>query len=113
MDKRIAEAFADELDLDRIPYCSACMLELAWIIAEGGRPHPSTVGRIADWTWAEIEGELRAQVVRLRMREVLHAEDALNDIEQRAFRGRLARVVVTRLAERMAKEIASGRGSSP
>jgi hypothetical protein len=112
MDKAVAEAFADELDLERMPYCSACLCELAFIIADGRRPHPSTVGRIASWTWPDFEHELRVQVVELRMREVLHAEDALNDIEQRAFRGMLARVVVTRLAERMAEEIASGRESS-
>ena len=109
MDKRHAEAFADGLDLGRIPACPMCLFELACLIADGKKPHPSTVGRVADWTWEEIEPELRAQVVRLRMREVPGAEDALHDLERRSFRGALARVVVTRLAELMAREMMAER----
>ncbi len=43
------------------------------------------------------------------MKEVMHAEEAIKDLEERGFRSRVARVVVRRLAERMADEIASKR----
>ncbi len=102
-----AEALADELDLDAIPASPLCLLELAVMIRAGRRPHPSTVQRVAWMTWEEIETELRDQVVELRMREVMHAEEALTELDEKRYRGRLARVVVRRLAETMAAEIAS------
>jgi hypothetical protein len=104
-----AEALADQLDLDALPACPLCLLDLAFVIERGDRPHPSTIQRVTWMTWEEIESELRDQVVELRMKEVVHAEEALKELEERTFRGRLARVVVRRLAERMADELASDR----
>ena len=104
-----AEALADQLDLAALPACPLCLLDLAFIIERGDRPHPSTIQQVAWMTWEEIETELRDQVVELRMKEVVHAEEALKELGERGYRGRLARVVVRRLAERMADEIASHR----
>ena len=104
-----AEFLADHLDLAALPACPLCLLDLAFVIQRGDRPHASTIQRVAWMTWEEIESELRDQIVELRMKEVMHAEEGLTELEERSCRGRLARVVVRRLAERMADEIAPDR----
>ena len=105
LDKARAEELADGLDLDRVAYCAACVFELAWEIHVGRRPHWQTVARVADWTWAELEGSLFAALVDARMREVRFSEEGLLDLHERGHETAVARAVVLRLAELMAGEI--------
>lgn len=102
-----ARAFVDELDLDGVIACPACLFGLAWKMHEGTRIHPQTVTATATWTWDEVEPGLYDAVVNARMREVPGAEDALRDLDERGPRGAVARVVVERLARDIADEIAS------
>ncbi|MBD0328917.1 MAG: hypothetical protein ICV64_02285 [Thermoleophilia bacterium] len=107
MDEAAAEAFARELEVERLPACAMCLFELAWALYQGRRVHPSTVTRTVSWVWLEIDDALRELVVAARMRELPGAEEALADLDARGVRGRLARAVVVRLAELMAEEIAA------
>ena len=106
LDRGAADWFVEELDLDDVPVCPACLLELAWKIRDGRPLHPSTLGRVVSWVWPEIEDAVRAAAVRARMREVDGAEAALGDLAARGERSPLARAVVERLAERLARELA-------
>ena len=107
MDKAAAEAFARELEVERLPACAMCLFELAWPLSQGRRVHPSTVTRTVNWVWGEIEDALRETIVKARMRELPGAEDALADVDEKGVGGRVARAVVVRLAEQMAEEIAA------
>jgi hypothetical protein len=98
LSERTAVEFIDELDLDRLGACSMCLFDLAWTLREGRRPTHGLVNRTADWVWLEIEESLKAAVVKARMREVPHAEDALYDLELNGWEGILVRAVVLRLA---------------
>ena len=100
--------FIDELDLDRLGACSLCLFELAWALREGRRPTHGLVNRTADWVWLEIEQSLKAAVVKARMREVPHAEDALYDLELNGWEGILVRAIVLRLAFRTAEKMSPG-----
>ena len=103
----VAEALADEIDLAALPACPACLFELGWAIAND-HPRPRITGLVtstSNWIWWEIEDELRVQLRRLRMREVLHAEEALRDLDERGWRSRLVRVLTERLAGEMAEEL--------
>lgn len=106
LDKARAEELADGLDLDLVGYCPACVFEVAWQIHCGRTVHWQTLGRIADWTWLEMEESLFAALVDARMREVRFAEEALQDLTERGHQTAVARAVVLRVAERMAEEIA-------
>jgi hypothetical protein len=105
LSERTAAEFIDELDLDRLGACSMCLFDLAWTLREGRRPTHGLVNRTADWVWLEIEESLTSAVVRARMREVPHAEDALYDLELNGWEGILVRAVVLRLASEMAAEM--------
>jgi hypothetical protein len=105
LSERTAVEFIDELDLDRLGACPMCLFDLAWTLREGRRPTQGLVNRTADWVWLEIEESLTSAVVRARMREVPHAEDALYDLELNAWEGILVRAVVLRLASEMANEM--------
>jgi hypothetical protein len=105
LSERTAAEFIDELDLDRLGACSMCLFDLAWALREGRRPTHGLVNRTADWVWLEIEDTLKSAVVRARMREVPHAEDALYDLELNGWEGVLMRAVVLRLASEMAAEM--------
>ena len=105
-----ARAFVAELDLAGVFACPACLFELAWKLHDGRRVYPQTVTATAGWTWPEIEPGLRAAVVEARMCELPGAEEALRDIEERAWRGAVARFVVERLAGDMADEIGGRHG---
>jgi hypothetical protein len=105
LSERTAVEFIDELDLDRLGACPMCLIDLAWTLSEGRRPTHGLVNRTADWVWLEIEESLKAAVVKARMREVPHAEDALYDLELNGWEGILVRAVVLRLASEMANEL--------
>jgi hypothetical protein len=102
-----ARAFVAELDLDGVFACSACLFGLAWKMHRGDHIYPQTVTATASRTWEEVKPGLYDAVVDARMREVLGAEDALRDLDERGSRGAVARIVVERLAREMADEIAS------
>jgi hypothetical protein len=106
LDKRRADELADQLDLDEIPACPMCLFDLAWEIHEE-RMRPGTLTRTVNWVWPEIEEAVEAVVLQARMREVMYAEDALNDLVERGVRSRLVRVVVERLARAMADDFTS------
>jgi hypothetical protein len=58
--------------------------------------------------WPEIESAVHAAVVAARIREAPHAEQALDDVEERGRRGLVARRVVPALARRLADELDGG-----
>jgi hypothetical protein len=80
-------------------------MELAWELREGRRPSGRLVARTVSWVWPEMEDSLKAAVVQARMRELPGAEDALHDLDARAWRSPIVRVVVERLARRLAAEM--------
>jgi hypothetical protein len=85
---------------------SRLLFELAWVLYQGKPVHPGLVTRTVNWVWPEIEHALRETVVEARMREIFGAEAALDDLERRGPRSPLVRVVVERLAQSIANEIA-------
>jgi len=105
LSERAAAEFIDDLDLDCLGACPMCLFDLAWTLREGRRPTHGLVNRTADWVWLEIEESLTSAVVRARMHEVPHAEDALYDLELNGWEGILVRAVVLRLACEMADEM--------
>jgi hypothetical protein len=105
LSERTAAEFIDELDLDRLGACPMCLFDLARTLREGRRPTHGLVNRTADWVWLEIEESLTSAVVRARMREIPHAEDALYDLDLNGWEGILVRAVVLRLASEMADEM--------
>jgi hypothetical protein len=105
LSERTAAELVDAIDLDSLGACPLCLFDLAWQLHEGHIPSRGLVSRTVAWVWLEIEESLRQAVVQLRMQEVLHAEDALYDLELNGSRGLLARVVVQRLAFRFAVEL--------
>lgn len=100
-----AAQFASAIDLTGVRTCPLCLLDLAWKIRDGERPHPSTVTRTADWIWHESKDDFKRAVLRARMREVPGAEEALHDFELNACRGLYFRALVVRLAGELADEI--------
>ena len=101
-----------ELDVRALPACPLCLFDVAWMLSEGQRVHPSTVTRTVNWVWLEIDRALPRLVLKARMREVPGAEEALADLDRRGVRSTVTRAVVVRLAELMAEEIASRRGGA-
>jgi hypothetical protein len=104
LDRGRAEELADGLDLDRVFYCSGCVFEVAWAIRCGRAPHSQTLGKVAEWTWPEMEESLFDALIEARMREVRFAEEGLRDLREAGPRTAVARAVVLRLAERMADD---------
>ena len=96
---------ANEIDLDGVPHCPACLLELAWAIIDGPKPSRGLISRTTDWIWSESGDAVRALVVQARMEERPGAEAALRDLELNRFRGRFAEALVVRLADGLAGEI--------
>lgn len=98
---------AAEIDLNGVPVCAACLLELAWEIREGHTPSRGLVSRTTDWIWMESGDAIREAVVRARMDERPCAEEALRDVELNGWRGVFAEALVLRLAHELADEMAS------
>lgn len=96
---------AATIDLDGVPTCPLCLLELALKIREGERPPSGLVARTADWVWLESGEAVREAVVRARMHEVPFAEAALRELDERGFRSGFARAIVSRLARELADEL--------
>jgi hypothetical protein len=98
---------AAEIDLDGVPYCTLCLMDLTEEIRHGRTPSPGLVKRTADWVWMESGEAVRAAVVRARMEERPFAEEALRDLEARGWRSGFAEAVVLRLAHELAQEFGS------
>jgi hypothetical protein len=99
-----AADLVDTLELERIPYCPMCFFDLAWAMHTGGSLR-GLVRSTTLWVWPDISDAVQAVVVRARMRDVPHAEEALRDLTERKAGGVLARRVFTALARRLADEI--------
>jgi hypothetical protein len=102
---RGALELAAEIDLDGVPTCPMCLLELAWEIHEGREPSRALISRTSDWVWMESGDAVKEAVVRARMQERPFAEEALRDLELNGWRGRFAETVVWRLACGLANEM--------
>jgi hypothetical protein len=109
LDRARAAELVDGLDLDQVVACQACLFEIGWAIHTGTVPHWQALGRVAAWTWPEMEESLFGAVVEARMREVRFAEEGLRDLRERGHRTALARAVVLRLGARIADEIGERR----
>lgn len=110
IDWNAADEIVDRLDLGSIPACSACLFELAWAMHER-RPRSAIAGLLTttcDWVWIEIDSDVHARLARLQMRGVPHAREAVADIRLNGWRSRVVRVLVARLARRMADELDEG-----
>ena len=105
LSERTAAELIEAIDLDSLGACPLCLFDLAWQLHVGSVPSRGLVNRTTDWVWLEIDESLRQAVVRLRMQEVPHAEDALYDLELNGSDGVLARAVVVRLAFGLAAEL--------
>jgi hypothetical protein len=97
---------AHEIDLDGVPTCPLCLLDLGWEIKQGRKPPRALIRRTTDWVWTESGEAVKAIVVRARMREIPFAEEALRDLELNGCHGRFAETVVWRLACELAEELA-------
>ena len=109
IDWKAAEAIVERLDLGTIPACQMCLFELAWAMHKG-RPKNQIAAKLTttcDWVWMEIDAEVEARISRLGMRGVPHAAEAARDVRLNAWRSRVVRVLVTRLARRLADELDS------
>jgi hypothetical protein len=96
---------AHEIDLDGVPTCPLCLLDLAWEIKHGLTPSRALVRRTTDWIWMKSGDAVKEIVVRARMEEHPFAEKALRDLELNSWRGRFAETVVWRLACELAEEL--------
>lgn len=96
---------AHELDLDGVPTCPLCLLDLAREIKQGRTPSRGLIKRTTDWVWMESGEAVKAVVVQARMREVPFAEEALRDLELNGGHGLFAETVVWRLACELAEEL--------
>jgi hypothetical protein len=109
IDWKAAEAIVERLDLDTIPACPLCLLDLAWAMHKS-RPRSEIAGKLTttcDWVWMEIDSEVEARLARLAMRGVPHAEEAARDVRRKGWRSRIVRVLVARLARRLADDLDS------
>jgi hypothetical protein len=107
--EQAALELAAEIDLDGVPTCPLCLLELAVEIQQGRQPSRALVKRTVDWVWMESGEAVCELVVRARKQERSGAEEALRDLELNGWRGRFAEAVVWRLAQQLADEISSRR----
>jgi hypothetical protein len=96
---------ATEIDLDGVPTCPLCLLDLAMELQRGEQPSRRLVSRTVDWVWMESGEAVREAVVRARMEERPGAEEALYDIELNGWRGRFAEAIVVRLAHQLADDL--------
>ena len=109
IDWKAAEAIVERLDLGTIPACSMCLFELAWAMHKrrSSSEIAATLTTTCDWVWMEIDAEVEARLARLGMRGVPHAAEAVRDVRLNAWHSRVVRVLVARLARRMADELDS------
>lgn len=106
---KAAHDITERLDLQTIPACPMCLFELAWAMHEGrpGGEIAAALTTTCDWVWMEIDSEVEARLARLGMRGVPHAAEAGRDVRLNGWQSRVVRVVVSRLARRMADEMDS------
>ena len=107
IDWKAAETVVDRLDLDTILACPLCLYELAWAMHEN-RPRNEIAAKLTttcDWVWMEIDAEVEARIARLGMRGIPYAAEAARDVRINGWHGRVVRVLVARLARRMADEL--------
>ena len=104
-----AHDIVDLLDVDTVPACALCLLELAGAMHErrSSREIAAVLATTCDWIWLEADSEIEARLARLTMRGVPHAEDAARDLRLNGCESRVARILVARLARRMADEMDS------
>jgi hypothetical protein len=107
LDKRAATDFVRQLDLVGLNACPLCLLDVALQIRAAGSPSTGLLQQTASMVWPEIEDDLMHAVIEARMREVHGAEQALHDLEERAWRTPLVRAVVAELAQRVVDEMAA------
>lgn len=105
--EQAAQELAAEIDLDGVPVCALCLLDLAWEIHQGRTPSRAFVSRTVDWVWMESGDGVKEAVVRARMDERPFADEALRELEANGWRSSFAEAVVWRLARELADEIAS------
>lgn len=107
IDWKAADAIVDKLDLDTIPACTLCLFDLAWAMHQGrtGNQIAAMVTTTCNWVWMEIDSEVEARLSRLAMRDVPQAAEAARDVRVNGWRSRVVRVLVTRLARRIADEL--------
>jgi hypothetical protein len=96
---------AATIDLDGVPSCPLCLMELAWKIRDGEGPSSGLVTRTVDWVWMESGEAVREAVVRARMQEVPFAEEAMRELDEAGWCSGFAREVVLRLARELAEEL--------
>lgn len=95
---------AAEIDLDGVPYCTLCLMDLTEELRHGRTPSRALVRRTVDWVWMESGEAVRAAVVRARMEERPFAEEALHDLDANGWRSGFAEAVALRLAGELADE---------
>lgn len=114
LDERRAQEIVDRIDLDVLPICLLCHLDLAFAFVEE-RPRRATapiVTRTCTWVWLEIQVELLALVRRAAMRNQPWAVDAVADLDERGAQSWIVREIVSRVAAEMASDMRS-RGLGP
>jgi hypothetical protein len=97
------------IDVDGLGACPMCLFNAAWSMYQEEPPRrvAGAVTTAANWTWGEIQHNLRRELIRLRAEAARGAEEALADLDERGWRSRLVRRIVERLAGDMALDIAS------
>jgi hypothetical protein len=95
---------AATIDLDDVPHCTLCLMELTEELRHGRTPSPALVRRTVDWVWMESGEAVRAAVVRARLEQHPFAEEALRDLDINGWRSGFAQAVVLRLARELADE---------
>jgi hypothetical protein len=95
---------AETIDLDDVPYCTLCLMDLTEEIRHGRKPSRALIKRTVDWVWMESGKAVRAAVVRARMEERPFAEEALQELDAKGWRSPFAEAVVLRLAHGLAEE---------
>jgi hypothetical protein len=106
IDWKAAETIVEQLDLETIPACPMCLFELAWAMHKGRSANQiaATLTTTCDWVWMEIDAEVEARLARLAMRGLL---EAVRDVRLNGWHSRVVRVLVSRLARRIADELDS------
>jgi len=109
IDWKAAETIVEQLDLETIPACPMCLFELAWAMHKGRSANQiaATLTTTCDWVWMEIDAEVEARLARLAMRGLPHAVEAVRDVRLNGWHSRVVRVLVSRLARRIADELDS------
>ena len=104
---RTAYDIVEALDLETVPACALCLFELARAMHERRPSHEiaAVLATTSDWIWLETDSEIEARLARLAMRGVPHAEAAARDVRLNGCESRVVRVLVARLARRMADEM--------